>query len=154
LAAEDRGFQYPIPIYQGEPVKGEDGKEGWYECEIGADGGNGLPLWPYKCRFMYEGQTGQGEAGVLGLEAEWECRDLDGAHPYVLLPLPSSCRFCRKGGLADRTLNRINFRGVTTTKVNTTLTCEAVDGQARCATTDPGYSWVADISNVTWSKAA
>jgi hypothetical protein len=88
LAAEDRGFQYPIPIYQGEPVKGDGEEEGWYECEIGADGGNGLPLWPYKCRFKYEGQTGQGEAGVLGLEAEWECRDLDGAHPYVSFFFP------------------------------------------------------------------
>jgi hypothetical protein len=55
--------------------------------------------------------------------------------------------------LADQILNRINFRGVTTTKVNTTLTCEAVDGQARCATADPGYSWLADIANVTWGKA-
>ncbi|KAK4248889.1 hypothetical protein C7999DRAFT_39887 [Corynascus novoguineensis] len=119
LAAEDRGFQYPIPIYQGEALEGEE--EGWYECDIGADGGNGLPLWPYKCSFRYDAE-GQG----LELKADWACRDLDRENP-------------------------INFSGVTTTSVDTTLTCETTaSGQSRCTTDDPGYIWVAPITDVTW----
>lgn len=69
----DRGFQYPIPIYQGEPTKPGPG---WYECDIGADGGNGLPLWPYECRFRYTPETKQ-----LVLDAKWACQDLDVDHP-------------------------------------------------------------------------
>lgn len=70
LQAQDRGFQYPIPIYQGAPVESDD--EGWYECDIGADGGNGLPLWPYECTFKYTRATNE-----LVLDAKWACRDLD-----------------------------------------------------------------------------
>jgi hypothetical protein len=51
-------------------------------------------------------------------------------------------------------MNRVKFSGVTTTTVNSTLACETVDGESRCATTDPGYTWVADIANVTWGKSA
>ncbi|KAH6848118.1 hypothetical protein B0I37DRAFT_432215 [Chaetomium sp. MPI-CAGE-AT-0009] len=119
LVAGDRGFQYPIPVYQGEAVEVE-GEEGWYECEIGADGGNGLPLWPYRCSFRYEG-----EGGGLVVKADWECMDLDREHP-------------------------VKFNGVTTTAVNTTLECETVDGVSQCMTTDPGYTWVAPISDVIW----
>ncbi len=76
LTAVDRGFQYPIPIYQGKAV---EGKEGWYECEVGQDGGNGLPLWPYACRFRYDGDSKNG--GGLVLDAQWQCEDLDEVHP-------------------------------------------------------------------------
>lgn len=69
----DRGFQYPIPIYQGAPV---EGNEGWYECDIGADGGNALPLWPYQCSFKYTAATQE-----LVLDADWSCQDLDRDHP-------------------------------------------------------------------------
>ncbi|KAK4152588.1 hypothetical protein C8A00DRAFT_44343 [Chaetomidium leptoderma] len=119
LNAPDRGFQYPIPIYQGEKTEGG----GWYKCEVGADGGNGLPLWPYQCEFRYDADT----KGLV-LRADWECRDLDGVHP-------------------------VNFSGLTTTVVNSTLSCETVDGESRCVTDDPGYTWVADIADVTWGKA-
>ncbi|KAK4238832.1 hypothetical protein C8A03DRAFT_14766 [Achaetomium macrosporum] len=117
LDAENRGFQYPIPIYQGKPLDG-----GFYQCDIGADGGNDLPLWPYQCSFKYTADKKE-----LVLNADWACQDLDEAHP-------------------------VHFSGVTTTIINSTLTCETVDGQSRCATADPGYSWVAEISNVTWGK--
>lgn len=73
LMAEDRGFQYPMPIYQGEPLEDE---EGWYACVVGEDGENGLPLWPNKCSLRWEG-----EARELVMRAEWECTDLDAAHP-------------------------------------------------------------------------
>jgi hypothetical protein len=77
LAAGDIGFQYPIPVYQGAAVEGE---EGWYQCEVGADGGNGLPLWPYQCKFKYGGGE-EGSGGELVLEADWACKDLDREHP-------------------------------------------------------------------------
>ena len=44
----------------------------------------------------------------------------------------------------------VKFSGVTNTAVNTTLECETVDGVAQCMTTDPGYTWVAPISDVKW----
>lgn len=50
--------------------------------------------------------------------------------------------------------NRVEFSGVTTTTVNSTITCETVDGQSWCTTADPGYTWVAPISDVTWGKSA
>ncbi len=50
--------------------------------------------------------------------------------------------------------NRVKFSGITTTSVNSTLTCETVDGESRCTTTDAGYTWAAAISNVTWGKSA
>lgn len=78
LAAGDVGFQYPIAVYQGGEVEGE---EGWYTCEVGADGGNGLPLWPYQCRFRYEEGGEEGKGGALVLEADWACKDLDREHP-------------------------------------------------------------------------
>ncbi|KAK4141971.1 uncharacterized protein C8A04DRAFT_30373 [Dichotomopilus funicola] len=116
LAAQDIGFQYPIPIYQGEA--GDE--EGWWACEIGADGGNGLPLWPYECRFKWDGET----KGLV-VDAKWECKDLDLEHP-------------------------VRFSGISTSVVNSTLTCETVNGQSTCSTTDPGYSWSAPIEDVTW----
>ncbi|KAH6622647.1 hypothetical protein F5144DRAFT_656109 [Chaetomium tenue] len=123
LRAGDIGFQYPIPVYQGAAVEGQE-EEGWYACEVGADGGNGLPLWPYQCRFRYE-EGAEGKGGTLVLDADWECRDLDRVHP-------------------------VKFSGVTNTAVNTTLECETVDGVSQCMTTDPGYTWVAPITDVTW----
>ncbi|KAL2185595.1 hypothetical protein L209DRAFT_452530 [Thermothelomyces heterothallicus CBS 203.75] len=121
LAAEDRGFQYPIPVYQGGEEEGEE--EGWYECDIGADGGNGLPLWPYRCSFRYDA-----DGQELELKADWACQDLDREHP-------------------------VNFSGVTTTTVNATLTCNtATNGRLRCTTEDPGYTWIAAITDVTWEK--
>jgi len=61
-----------MPISQGKVV----GSGPWYECEIGSDGGNGLPLWPYKCQFKYDAAKKE-----LVLDANWECRDLDVRHP-------------------------------------------------------------------------
>jgi hypothetical protein len=67
----ERGFQYPIPIYQGAALE-----SGWYECDIGADGGNGLPLWPYQCSFKYTPASKE-----LVLKADWACQDVDPNHP-------------------------------------------------------------------------
>jgi hypothetical protein len=78
LAAEDVGFQYPMPIYQGDALEGE---EGWYACVVGEDGGNGLPLWPYRCSLRYEAGGDSGEGGELVMRADWRCVDLDAAHP-------------------------------------------------------------------------
>lgn len=75
LMAEDRGFQYPILVSQGEALT-DEGNKGWYACDIGEDGGNGLPLWPYECIFKYD-KEGSG----LELRAKWKCTDLDRAHP-------------------------------------------------------------------------
>lgn len=75
LATENRGFQFPIPIYTGEPVKGQ---EGWYRCVVGQDGENAAPLWPYKCEFKYDSATKE-----LQLRADWSCVDYDPLHPYV-----------------------------------------------------------------------
>jgi hypothetical protein len=47
---------------------------------------------------------------------------------------------------------RVQFSGVSTTTINTTLACETIDGKSQCATTDTGYSWVAPISDVTWKS--
>ncbi len=49
--------------------------------------------------------------------------------------------------------NRVKFSGITTTSVDSTLACETVDGESRCTTTDPGYTWSASIANVTWAKS-
>lgn len=79
LAAEDRGFQYPMPVNQGEPLAPEAGDEkdaGWFRCDIGADGGNGLPLWPYACSLRYDGESKE-----LVMRAQWQCLDLDAGHP-------------------------------------------------------------------------
>jgi hypothetical protein len=81
LAAEDVGFQYPMPIYQGEALEGEEGEEGWYACVVGEDGGNGLPLWPYRCSLRYEAGEEGGKGGELVMRADWRCVDLDAAHP-------------------------------------------------------------------------
>jgi hypothetical protein len=51
-------------------------------------------------------------------------------------------------------VNRVGFSGVATTTINSTITCETVGGQSRCATAEPWYSWVAPISDVTWGKSA
>ncbi|AEO71843.1 uncharacterized protein THITE_117079 [Thermothielavioides terrestris NRRL 8126] len=122
LAAQNRGFQFPIAITQGNATAGAGA--GWYECAIGPDGGDDLPLWPYQCVFRYTAATKE-----LQLRADWACRDLDQAHP-------------------------IYFRGVTTTTVNSTLTCETAGGQSQCTTADPAFTWDAKISNVTWGMAA
>lgn len=66
LAAEERGFQYPIEVYQGEEKEG-----GWYECVIGPDGENGVALWPYWCEFRWDGGTRE-----LRIRARWECEEL------------------------------------------------------------------------------
>lgn len=73
LDAANTGLQYPIPITQGDAVKGS---AGWYACDIGPDGGDDLPLWPYRCSFAYAPDTKQ-----LQLKADWACRDLDRVHP-------------------------------------------------------------------------
>ena len=75
LQTDSRGFQYPMPIYQGEAVAGSPG---WYQCQVGADGGNGLPLWPYACTFKYTAATKE-----FVLKADWACQDLDAKSPYV-----------------------------------------------------------------------
>lgn len=41
---------------------------------------------------------------------------------------------------------------MTTTNVNTPLTCETVNGVSQCVTEDGAYQWTADISNVTWHQ--
>ena len=76
LQTDSRGFQYPIPIYQGEAVSGQ---EGWYKCVVGQDGENAAPLWPYECSFAYNSST-----KGLTIKADWACQEFDPAHPYVL----------------------------------------------------------------------
>jgi len=76
LATQNRGFQYPIEIYQGAPVEGGSAHDGWYECDIGPDGGNGLPLWPNKCSFKYDTETKD-----FTLRANWACEELDPENP-------------------------------------------------------------------------
>ena len=76
--------------------------------------------------------------------------------PYFVAALLASCfesRVRERWVWADD-VNRVKFSGLTTTSVNSTLTCETVDGESRCTTTDPGYTWAAPIHNVTWGKLA
>ncbi|KAM7187472.1 hypothetical protein V8F33_011212 [Rhypophila sp. PSN 637] len=82
LAAENRGFQFPIPIYTGEAVKG---KEGWYNCVVGQDGENAAPLWPYQCEFKYENATKN-----LEIRADWACVDFDPEHPILFSGVSST----------------------------------------------------------------
>ena len=67
LATENRGYQFPISIAQGKALA-----DGWFQCEVGPDGGNGQPLWPETCTFKYDGATRE-----LELKGEWKCGDLD-----------------------------------------------------------------------------
>lgn len=48
---------------------------------------------------------------------------------------------------------RVYFSGITTTTIDSELSCETVDGRSRCTTADPGYSWSAEISDVTWGSS-
>jgi hypothetical protein len=67
------GFQFPISIMQGAPVIGQSG---WYNCNVGAGGDTGPPLWPTACTFNYKPAT-----KGLTLKAQWTCSDLDEDHP-------------------------------------------------------------------------
>ncbi|KAK5651906.1 hypothetical protein OQA88_11565 [Cercophora sp. LCS_1] len=117
LATGSRGFQYPISVSQGKALT-----DGWYECDVGPDGEQGPPLFPYKCSLKWDG-----EGKVLSLKADWKCVDLDGENPT-------------------------HFSGVTTTKVNDAIACETEGEALRCQTSDPGYTWTADITDVKWSS--
>jgi len=56
-------------------------------------------------------------------------------------------------GIADHK-NRINFKGLTETTVNTPLSCEKdAEGVNVCYTEDTSFTWVAEIKNVTWASA-
>ncbi|KAK4165465.1 hypothetical protein QBC43DRAFT_208397 [Cladorrhinum sp. PSN259] len=121
LATQRRGFQYPIPISVAIP-HGSDAV--YYPCEIGPDGQNDAPLWPYECSVKYAAE----EKEVV-LSAAWACQDLDDKNP-------------------------INFKGVTTTKVDSPLSCEKdAEGINWCYTEDTAFTWTADIKNVTWATA-
>ncbi|KAK3313585.1 hypothetical protein B0H66DRAFT_629527 [Apodospora peruviana] len=75
LATDSRGFQFPIPIYQGDKVAGQ---EGWYKCVVGTDGENAAPLWPYECSFKYVAERKE-----LTLKADWACQEFDPDHPIL-----------------------------------------------------------------------
>lgn len=132
LATGSRGFQYPIYVTQGKAIE-----DGWYECDIGPDGEQGPPLFPYKCSLKWDG-----EGSVLSLKADWKCVDLDAENPYV------SERWVRM----KLTFARTHFSGVTTTKINDAIACETEGEALKCQTSDPGYTWTADITDVKWSS--
>ncbi|KAK4199481.1 hypothetical protein QBC40DRAFT_328607 [Triangularia verruculosa] len=138
----NRGFRYPNPVYQGK-ARGD----GWFDCEIGYDGGSQVPdgpLWPYRCQFKWDG-----EGKVLELRAEWECTELDPGNP-------------------------VRFSGVSTTTVNSNIVCEKVEhreytdeplGEGEeltvpdpvgvvdfCYTENPSYTWTGEIKEVTWTS--
>ncbi len=69
----NRGFQYPIPVYQGKPV---EGSAGWYHCIVGEDGENADPLYPHQCTLQYKADTKE-----LTVKADWRCQELDPARP-------------------------------------------------------------------------
>ncbi|KAK4223380.1 hypothetical protein QBC38DRAFT_517170 [Podospora fimiseda] len=121
LATARRGFQYPIPVSVTIPHAGD---AVYYPCEIGPDGENEAPLWPYECSVKYAADTKE-----IVLSAAWACHDLD-----------------------DK--NSINFKGISTTQVNSPLSCEKdAEGLDVCYTEDTAFTWRADIKNVTWSSA-
>jgi hypothetical protein len=72
LETPNRRYQYPMPIAQGKRI----GDGPWYDCEVGTDGGNGLPLWPYQCSLQYDASKKE-----LTLKADWACSDLDAEQP-------------------------------------------------------------------------
>ncbi|CAP65119.1 uncharacterized protein PODANS_5_7010 [Podospora anserina S mat+] len=138
----NRGFRYPNPVYQGKSAG-----DGWWECEMGYDGGAQVPegpLWPYKCQFRWD--EGRKE---LSLRAEWECLELDAENP-------------------------VRFSGVSTATVNSNIVCEKVEhreytdeplGEGEeltipepvgvvdyCYTENPSYAWVGDVKDVTWTS--
>ncbi|KAK3985429.1 hypothetical protein QBC44DRAFT_374158 [Cladorrhinum sp. PSN332] len=121
LVTQRRGFQYPIAISVAIPHAAD---AVYYPCEIGPDGENEAPLWPYECSVKYAAEEKE-----IVLSAAWACQDLDDKNP-------------------------IDFKGVTTTKVNSPLSCEKdAEGINVCFTEDTGFTWTADIKNVTWSSA-
>lgn len=73
MRASTPGFQGPISVTQGKPVKGN---ETWFECELGDGGNTGSELWPTKCTMKFDPAT-----KTLSLDAEWACNDLDPDHP-------------------------------------------------------------------------
>lgn len=73
LVTQLRGFQYPIPVSVAIPHAAD---ADWYPCEIGPDGQNEAPLWPYECSVKYKSDEKQ-----IVLNAAWACRDLDDKHP-------------------------------------------------------------------------
>ncbi|KAK0736669.1 hypothetical protein B0T21DRAFT_384125 [Apiosordaria backusii] len=138
----NRGFRYPNPVYQGKATG-----DGWFECDIGYDGGSQVPdgpLWPYKCQFAYDKETKE-----LTLKADWECTELDPANP-------------------------VRFSGVSTTTVNSNIVCEKVEHREYtdepleegeeltvpdpigvvdfCYTENPSFSWTGEIKDVTWTS--
>ncbi|KAL1839316.1 hypothetical protein VTJ49DRAFT_1644 [Mycothermus thermophilus] len=118
LEVDNRGFQYPIAVNQGEEVQGA---EGWYECVIGDDGDNGLPLFPYWCQFKYERET-----KTLEMKAKWACNDLDRE-------------------------NLVHFSGSSTGTLDSEFSCDTLaDGLVWCTTEDPGYRFTVPITDVTW----
>ena len=72
LQTSNRGFQFPISISQGAPIKDSS----WYSCVIGESGGEGQILWPSKCSLQYNPASNE-----LLLDAEWLCSYLDPDHP-------------------------------------------------------------------------
>ncbi|KAK4184375.1 hypothetical protein QBC35DRAFT_540527 [Podospora australis] len=119
LATNNRGFQFPIPIsFRKDPTKE------WFPCEIGPDGENDRPLFPYKCEAQFDAATKE-----LKLKADWECKEFDEEHP-------------------------INFSGISTTTIKGDLECSKYQGLSYCTTTDTALAWQAPIVNVTWKSAA
>ncbi|KAK3366204.1 hypothetical protein B0T24DRAFT_711682 [Lasiosphaeria ovina] len=96
------------------------GSDSWYKCELGGGGNTGQPVWPIACSFQFLPATKQ-----LTLKADWSCSEYDPDHPIL-------------------------FSGVATTTVKSPMTCDTVDGISQCVATDLSYSWIVDISNVTW----
>ncbi|KAK0726844.1 hypothetical protein B0T26DRAFT_636167 [Lasiosphaeria miniovina] len=75
LQTQNRGFQFPLSIYQGAPIANSSA---WYECDLGGGGNTGQPLWPIACSFQYTPAT-----QALVLKADWSCSEFDPVHPII-----------------------------------------------------------------------
>ncbi|KAK4183190.1 hypothetical protein QBC35DRAFT_544336, partial [Podospora australis] len=88
----------------------------WYPCTFESIGEQSLT--PTNCAFRYDADT-----GVLGVNADWRCNDLDAAKP-------------------------VSFTGEVRTQVPS-LMCTTTGGRTRC-TTVPGQPWSGNVTEVFW----
>ncbi|KAK0620870.1 hypothetical protein B0T14DRAFT_481973 [Immersiella caudata] len=71
LNTQTNSFDYPVFVTNRGVTLAE--KETWWPCSFGT---GEQPLAPRGCKFRYEG-----EEGVLKVDADWVCVDLDGGSP-------------------------------------------------------------------------